>query len=814
MTEMSGTEVADAQASSAVESSGDAHTASAFSSSPSASIISCFLELSSQQVQQLHLQLLTRSHSSSSAEADEASARLWEEATTNSSPPPIPLPSTSPPTPSPSTPSSPFPSSPSPSPPSSHSLLSPHALSSSSHIYAQLCHDLPLLTVDGVHSLTSAVRLHIQRRVLPSSFFSLHLPFLYHLLHLCASCPSPPHPRDDLSSALLSLYTTVIVSLLPLLLTSPLPDLQRFLSFIPTSLPACIHSLLSHLLLLHSTAPAPDVIDSLTPPHSPLSPDSASFTFDADADSEGDDDDEAREGEEFADGAGQGEAGQWREVEQRLEQVMSLWCPAWIEPTEQSATTLLRVLALATAHADLFHDTAVLRRYLAPVLSHLLLSTPTLTPNFLPPLLSDILAVHSLSLSALQAGVQEDSPSPSSLSALYFLAKLSSSPQPSSSPPSQFLFRLLRLNLPFLSSLLRWATAATDGRAQKQRSSILTALCSLVTFYMSQHEAKRSVHTDVGEELVACGILPLLVSALCPLHPTLVLACGLSSQAVRLCWLDTEWRSAMERRSAVPGVESCLLPVWLALRGVVRVDAVDGGKAREERKEAVPAKKTKGRQRLLVAQLADEEATAEPHGLLPPLAPAESPPSPLLPLLATSNVDLRAALTSAFPSASADSSSTSASVSSLTFLCALLQSMDAAASASPSLSALLRPLLVDAPGSGVLGSSLDVDTQLRQWGASVREVRRLAVEQLHSSGGASGELEQPPSPGPHASEQEGAARGEGDAGVQERSDADAERRSRMRSLAHAKRSREQRGEQLQHLLTSCKSLLSQGAKRD
>ena len=282
-----------------------------------------------------------------------------------------------------------------------------------------------------------------------------------------------------------------------------------------------------------------------------------------------------------------------------------------------------------------------------------------------------------------------------------------------------------------------------------------------------------------------------------------------------------------ESTVSAQSAESALLPVWLALRGVGQADAAAadvGGKRREERKdrqatEVASSRKAKGKQRLLiVAQLAvddedKEDVAVDSHSLLlPPLLIADvSSPLLPLPLLVRSNEQLRTALLAAL-STPVDGVPSPASSSSLAFLCAVVSSMDAAASASPSLSALLRVVL-DAQASGVVGDGVGVQGQLQQWGASVREVRRLAVEQVHSVAG--GAVDVPSLHVPKGGEgEEATAQGAGEVDAQRRADMDAERRARVKALAHARRLREQRGEQLQRLLASCKSLFSQGAKKD
>ena len=763
----------------------------------STSLLSTFLQLSSQEVQQLHIDLLPSSIPPSPSDSA-ASASLWDEDAEAVTKRRLSLQQTTPP--SPSTPSTPDPSA-APSS-SSSSLLSPDALSSASYTYQQLCHDQPLLHSDGVTTLLSGLRRHIQAGVLPSDFFTLHLPFLYHLLHQCAAIstvpnthppsPSPTPAADDRDAALLSLYSTVMVSFFPLLLTSPLPSLGAFLSCIPPSLPSAISSLLSYQAALHSSVPAPLLEDEPFSPSSPLSPDSASFTFDADPLS---DDDSAP-----TPTVSNPESLEPLSLDHRLLQLIALWHPPWMAKDgdgQQLAATLLRVLALADAHEQLFQDTTGVRRGVAAVLSHLLTVRPALIPHYLPPLLWDVLQVRQLA-SAMTAAAGE-AVDAASQSALFLLAHLcSSSLLLPASPSSVFLVRLLRLNLPFVAAHLRWAVGVEAEAEGQQWGSVVNSVCMLLEFYLSRHEGKARV--DVGEELIEAQLLSTLVASLPVFHSTLVLACALSTAASRLCWQAGKWREAMERGDS--GLQAALAPVWMALRGVGEEAAVEPAKAREERKEGDKSRQrqVKKKKPLLAVAALDEAEGEDLSAALPPLSSAPLP-SPMIPVLRRGNEALRVAIDAAFSAASSAASSEA-----LAFLSSLVSSVEAAASVSPSLSALLRPVLkgsqLEVPEEG------DLDVALRQWGALIREVRKMAVERLQAvelpslSATSSGDSAHPTA-APHSDEDE-----------VEETQGDAERRAAVKSQVQASRGREQRRALLQQLAHSSKRLLSEGAKKD
>ena len=665
---------------------------------------------------------------------------------------------------------------------------------------------MPLITVEGVAALTAGLRLHVQSAALPSSLFSLNVPFLHQLALQCATVSRGA--GDEIGVALLSLYSTALLALFPVLLQSSLPALCAFLCCVPSSLSSSIASELSHQSALHSTVPAPVVEGSLSPPHSPVSPDSESFAFEADALSSDEDEPTAEDGD-----GDEGDDARWAEVQRRMEQLTALWYPPWFEANECAPSTLLRALSLADAHAHLFPDTAVLRRAIAPVLSHLLSMRPALLPRFLPSLLTDVLIVPAFALSSVDPVPASTSPTPSSLSAVYLLSHLCSSPLlQSASPSSVFLFRLLRLNLPFLSAHLRWALSAAV--AVSERGALLHAVCMLVGFYMEQHDAKRNVGVDVADELIAADVLPLLLTSVPCFHPTLTFACALSADAARLCWQNTEWRRGVqkgEEHTEGDGVQSCVLPVWLALRGAGGPVAINETKAREAlAQKASTDVPRKGKMKLTVAALPEDAADAVDSAVLPSLS---SPlPSPLLPLLTRSTARLRQAADAAFPRVPSPSTPSSAS-SPLAFLASVLDSIERAARASPALALLLRPLLHDAAAKDAATTAVHEESQdelLRKWGATVLEVRRAAVEALSSNSDA----EMAQSAEQDATRRERNDRTDGGREEGEGGQGNDARRAQIKALVAARRTREQRTAELQRLVQSAKAVLSEGTKKD
>ena len=441
----------------------------------------------------------------------------------------------------------------------SASLLSPDVLSSSAYTYAQLCHDLPLLTIDGVDALSSGLLAHVTAGTLPAEPFSLTLPFLYQLTQQTsrpASSAASAAVNEGLVASLSQLTAVVLFCLFPLLLTSSQADLSMFLASLPTSLPSLLAAEQGREEAERAAVPAfvvdcTDVEDereeklrewgSRDNGDNEAADDDGEddFTADDDIDEEADDRSTADVGRAEADASA---VNSWAELEDKLCSLIHLWHPrcltALLQPSTPTASpqfaweklrlpsVLLQIQSLASQHQYLFQSSStastLLQHRLSTVLLSLLLSSPTLIPSYLPAVLS-LLPVCSLSLDAFEAARPFDSvKEEDERICLLLLSHLCGNEKVRAATDGRlYVWRLLDRSLSWLAFYLQHIHASLSATATATLSSssspamylsLLSSLVVVLDFYLCCHPGLRAGRIDVGESLVSAGIIDQLLS--------------------------------------------------------------------------------------------------------------------------------------------------------------------------------------------------------------------------------------------------------------------------------------------------------------
>ena len=730
--------------------------------------------------------------------------------------------------------------------PASTSLLSPAVLRSASYTHSQLCHDLPLLTSDGVDALSRGLQSHIAASVLPASFFQLTLPFLAQLTSPTAAAST----NEALVGSLSQLGGVVLFSLFPLLLTSSQHDLSAFLCSLPASLPALLAAEQEREAAERAAVPAfvIDNTDVAEEKEQKVMEWSAREGANTEEDCDDDDEftadpDEQEEEEEWVDErpavvAREAEVSSWAEIEDKLCSLILLWHPrslmAPLPPSSPAASpqpvwerlqipsVLVHVHSLASRHSHLFQPSlpaaTLLHHRLSTTLLSLLLSSPPLIPSYLPTVLS-LLPTCSLSLDAFEPArpfvetAQEDE-----RVCLLLLSHLCGSDKVRAAADGRSsVWRLLDRNLPWLASYLQHirtsltAAASTPSASSPSIAVQLSLLSSLVVvcdFYVCCHPGLKAGRVDVGESLLSAGIIEQLLSllplALTPtpaasaadhfplpsLYTFLTTASALSPLVAQQCERATsllQQLSSVDHGQSAWQADKLLLPVllaWHLLHSERRSSVADSQSAAKQTADKAPKNKAgRKKAKLLVSAIAEEEDKATDDLLLPAVDAASAPP----PAAVTALAPLLARTIVAMRQHTGElvAGAEAGGFSPLVDALSLLARL---VQLSPKLSAVVRPTS-PAPSDGQL------DKQLCEWAAAVGEVKRAAGEAVRRVGGG-------------ASSNQNAA--------VEVAEDDEQRRQRVRGEQRARHLKLQHTAEVQRLMLCCKALFVDTAsgKRD
>ena len=474
--------------------------------------------------------------------------------------------------------------------PASTSLLSPAVLRSASYTYSQLCHDLPLLTIDGVDALARGLQSHIVASTLPASPFQLTLPFLYQLTSSTAAVST----NEVLVASLCQLGGVVLFSLFPLLLTSSQQALSAFLAALPSSLPSLLAAEQAREAAERAAVPAfvidaTDVEDEKEEKIQEWSEREATQPDEDDGDDNEflADEDEAEE--DLVGGAETAEMSSWAEIEEKLCSLIHLWHPRSLMtslPASSSTTSaqpvwqrlqlpsvLLHIHSLASQHQHLFQPAlpaaALLHHRLSTILMSLLLSSPSHIPSYLPTVLS-LLPTCSLSLDAFEPARPFDAErEEDERVCLLLLSHLCGSDKVRATTDGRsYVWRLLDRNLPWLASYLQHIHTALTAASPLTPSSasaavyvlLLSSVVVVLDFYVCCHPGLKAGRVDVGE---SAGIRRPRRPAAVPPRPHQLGASSvrfdsrlrLLSSAVSLHLPDHRLRSLASYCSAVPALD-------------------------------------------------------------------------------------------------------------------------------------------------------------------------------------------------------------------------------------------------------------------
>ena len=730
-------------------------------------------------------------------------------------------------------------------PSTSASLLSPDTLNSSSYTYSQLCHDLPLLTTDGVDALSGGILAHLSAGTLPASPFRLTLPFLYQLT-VQTNRPPSSAVNEALVASLSQLTAIVLFSLFPLLLTSSHSSLSAFLSSLPPSLPSVVVAEQGREEAERAAVPAfvvenNDVEDereekvrewSEREGEEQGAEDEEEFLADADEDEEEGADDVSHDGSTSHEETSA--VSSWAELEDKLCSLIHLWHPrsltAPVQPASPTASSQLvweklqlpsvlqHIHSLATQHQHIFQPSStastLLHHRLSTVLLSLMLSSPTLIPSYTSTVLS-LLSTCSLSLDAFETARPFDSErEEDERICLLLLSHLCGNEKVRATMDGRlYVWRLLDRNLPWLASYLQYICTSLSAACTANSSllssslplSLLSSLIAVLDFYLCCHAGLKAGRVDVGEPLVSAGIIDQLLSLLFlsfssspPSSPTvastsfplpslytfLTTGSGVSPLIALQCERSTVLLQQLSSDSSIWKwqAEKLLLPVLLAWH-LLRSQRSDTDDTHKSKQQVANSKAANGQP---PASKASKKKTKLLVSTIVEDDVQADEATELLPAVDAVTAPVSAAAEALFALVTGSTAAVRQYTEALTSAsdtCNFTPLVDTLSSLAHLIS--LHPSLSSiVRPSSPLPSSERLDRQLVEWATAVGEVRRLAGETIRRNGSSSTNVS-----------------------VAEVGDEDDEqRRQRVRNEQRVRHAKQQHTAELQRLLNCCKTL--------